>query len=120
MYSREVLGSGNKSIDEVDGTYEVERAHMTWCAVTENTLTILLEQLIINENLSALNAQRIRPLRSRVLRCADGCRVRGFPRGSEGGHRDSQKRQFDCRIRRRRDRDRVLLKRRELGPGCGH
>jgi hypothetical protein len=48
-------------MNEVDGTYGVERAHMTWCAVTENTLTILLEQLIINENLSALNAHRIRP-----------------------------------------------------------
>jgi hypothetical protein len=56
-----MLDSGNKSMDEVDGTYEVERAHMTGCAVTENTLTILLEQLIINENLSALNAQWIRP-----------------------------------------------------------
>ncbi len=48
-------------MDEVDGTYEVERAHMTGCAATENTLPILLEQLIINENLSALNAQWIRP-----------------------------------------------------------
>jgi len=48
-------------MDEVDRTYEVERAHMTGCAVTENTLTKLLEQLIINENLSALNAQWIRP-----------------------------------------------------------
>jgi transcriptional regulator of aromatic amino acid metabolism len=48
-------------MNEVDGTYEVERAHMTGCALTKNTLTILLEQLIINENLSALNAQWIRP-----------------------------------------------------------
>jgi hypothetical protein len=48
-------------VNEVDGTYGVERAHMTGCAVTENTLTILLEQLIINENLNALNAQWIRP-----------------------------------------------------------
>ncbi len=75
-------------MDEVDGTYEVERAHMTWCAVTENTLAKLLEQLIINENLSALNAQWIRPLRRTVLRCADGCRVCGFPHDSEGGLRD--------------------------------
>ena len=61
VYSTEMLDSGNKSVNEVDGTYEVERAHMTGCAVTENTLTKLLEQLIINENLRALNAHSIRP-----------------------------------------------------------
>jgi hypothetical protein len=72
-------------MDEVDGTYEVERAHMTGCAVTENTPTLLLEQLIINENLSELNAHLIRPLRRMVLRCADGCTGCGFRRGSEGG-----------------------------------
>jgi hypothetical protein len=52
-------------MDEVDGTYEVERAHMTGCALTENTPTKLLEQLTINENLSALNAQWIRPVMGR-------------------------------------------------------
>ena len=46
-YSQETLDIENKSMNEVDGTYGVERAHMTGCAVTENTLTTLLEQLII-------------------------------------------------------------------------